>query len=219
MAGAFPFQFPKRLAAAPVKALTRASPRLNAAYWDLQYRLGLWGWLDAGTAGGREFAVIIEEYAPQARILDLGCGTSANLPLTPGAYRHYHGVDISAEAIGRARLTGRPDAAYETADILGYVPREAYDAILLREVIYYLPLGKVSGFLGRLSGFLTDGGVIAVQVWAGERSPALSAAIEASGLPVVLEKTLDQARAHPTVYLLGKPHGKAPAPASAVGGP
>jgi len=27
--------------------------------------------------------------------LDLGCGTSVNLPLTPGAYRHYHGVDIN----------------------------------------------------------------------------------------------------------------------------
>jgi hypothetical protein len=27
--------------------------------------------------------------------LDLGCGTSVNLALTPGTYQHYHGVDIN----------------------------------------------------------------------------------------------------------------------------
>jgi hypothetical protein len=48
----------------------------------------------------------------------------------------------------------RPHATYETADILTYAPQDTYDAILLREVIYYLPLGQVSDFLVRLSGFL-----------------------------------------------------------------
>jgi SAM-dependent methyltransferase len=200
------FRFPKKLVAAPVKALTRASPRLNAAWWDLQYQLGLWGWLDDGTASGRELAGIVEEYAPQASILDLGCGTSVNLPLAHGAYRRYHGVDISAKAIKRARLTGRPAATYETADILSYAPQETYDAILLREVIYYLPPARITGFLSGLSGFLAPGGVMLIQVWAGERNPGLTAAIDASNLPVILEKTLELDPGHPTVYLLGKPH-------------
>jgi SAM-dependent methyltransferase len=207
VASAFSFRFLK-LVAAPVKALTRSSTRLNAALWDVQYQLGLWDYLDAGTATGRELAGIVEEYAPQASILDLGCGTSANLPLTPGAYWRYHGVDISAKAIRRARQIGRPAATYETADILGYAPQETYDAILLREVIYYLPPAKITGFLSRLSRFLTPSGVILIQVWAGERSPALLAAIEASALPVMLEKTLELDPGHPTVYLLGKPHSE-----------
>jgi SAM-dependent methyltransferase len=194
------------LVAAPVKALARSSPRLNAALWDIQYKLGLWDYLDAGTDAGRELAEVIGQYAPQASILDLGCGTSANLPLEPGTYRRYHGVDISAKAIKRARMLRRPHATYETADILTYAPQETYNAILLREVIYYLPPAQVSGFLARLSGFLAPGGVIVIQVWAGERSPGLIAAIEGSALPVVLEKTLELDPGHPTVYLLaGQP--------------
>ena len=204
MASAYSFRFLK-WAATPVKALARSSPRLNAALWDVQYQLGLWDYLDAGTATGRELAGIIETYAPQASILDLGCGTSANLPLTPGAYRRYHGVDISAKAIKRARQLGHPAATYETADILSYAPQDAYDAILLREVICYLPPAKVSGFLSRLSGFLAPGGVILIQVWAGENKPRLTAAIKASNLPVILEKTLDLDPGNPTVYL--REHG------------
>ena len=192
------------LAAAPVKALARSSPTLNAALWNVQYKLGLWDYLDAGKDPGRELAGIIEKFAPQARILDLGCGTSANLPLEPGTYRSYHGVDISAKAIKRARMLRRPHATYETADILTYAPQETHDAVLLREVIYYLPLGQVSGLLARLSGFLAPGGVILIQVWTGEKSPDLIAAIESSALPVLLEKTLELGPGHPTVYLLGK---------------
>lgn len=188
--------------AAPVKALARSSPRLNAALWDVQYKLGLWDYLDGGDVAGRELAEVIEKCTPQASILDLGCGTSANLPLEPGTYRHYHGVDISAKAIKRARTLRRAHATYETADILTYAPRETYDAILLREVIYYLPLGQVSGFLARLSGFLAPGGIILIQVWEGERTPGLIAAIQRSALPVVQEKTLYLDPGHPTVYFL-----------------
>jgi len=194
-----------KLIAPPVKAFTRKFPRLDAASWDLQYRLGLWDYLDAGQPAGRELLQIIEQYAPQPSILDLGCGTTVNLPLEPGTFRRYHGVDISAKAIARARMLGRADATYETADVLTYVPQEAFDAILLREVIYYLPEAKVSGFLRRLSGFLTPTGVISIQVWADENNPGLIAAIEASTLPVVLEKALELDPGHPTVYLLGKP--------------
>jgi SAM-dependent methyltransferase len=186
----------------PVKAFARSFPRLNAALWDLQYRLGLWDYLDAGEAASPELPGIIAEHAPHAAILDLGCGTSANLQLAPGSYRRYHGVDISALAVKRARKLKRPDATYEAADILTYAPTEAYDAILLREVIGYLPPAQVSGFLTRLSGFLAPGGIILIKVWTGDNSPDLVAAIKDSGLPVILEKPLELDPGHPTVYLL-----------------
>jgi SAM-dependent methyltransferase len=196
------------LVTARVKAFARSSPRLNAALWNMQYRLGLWDYLDGGETPGRELAEIIEQYVPQASILDLGCGTSVNLPLAPGMYRRYLGVDISAKAIKRARMIGRPNATYETADILTYAPQEAYDAILLREVFYYLPVAKVTGFLDRLSGFLAPDGVIAIQVWSGARNPDLIAAIEGSALSVMLEKALEadpkDPTVYPKVYLLGK---------------
>lgn len=195
---------PGKWAAIPVRVITRAFPRLNAVSWDLQYKLGLWDHLDQAQSTGLELFQMVEEYAPMASILDLGCGTTANLPLTPGRFRHYHGVDISEKAIERARQLGRGSATYETADILTYVPREAYDVILLREVIYYLPLAKVSQLLRRLSAFLTPNGVILIQIWAGDKNSGLLGAMKASALPVTLEKTLGPGPGHPTVYLLGK---------------
>ena len=202
-----PLQAVKAAVAAPVKLLTRTSPRLNAASWDAQYQLGLWDRLDQGLAGGGEILRLVAERVPQPRILDLGCGTTANLPLEPGKYQHYHGVDISAKAIERARALRRPRVTLETADILGYQPREPYDAILLREVVYYLPAGRIGGLLRRLSGSLTPEGVILVQVWPGEDSPRLAAEIDGA-LPLVLKKTLEADDFQSTVYLLGQPAGQ-----------
>jgi SAM-dependent methyltransferase len=203
-----------KLVTAPVKALTRSSPRLNAALWNVQYQLGLWNYLDTGDDSGRELVEMVEQYAPCPSILDLGCGTSANLPLVPGTYRRYHGVDISAKAIRRARLLGRPQATYETADVLTYTTQETYDAILLREVIYYLPVDKVRGFLDRLAGFLTPGGVVMIQVWAGERNPDLIAAIEGSSFPVKQERVLERDPHHPTIFILSNSRSDVPTSAS-----
>jgi SAM-dependent methyltransferase len=199
---------PLKLLATPIKGFTRTFPRVNAASWDLQYQLGLWDYLDSERAGG-ELLQAVRKYAGQASILDLGCGTSANLPLLPGAYRHYHGVDISRKAIKRARSLGRADTSYETADILRYKPRQSYDVILLSEVLYYLPTTKIPGFLRRLSAFLTPAGVIIVQVWAGAENPGLTAAIRDSGLVMTTDTTpaLDAGSPHAS-HSPGQPAGR-----------
>lgn len=201
-----------KLLATPVKAFTRTFPRINAASWDLQYKLGLWDYLDSELAGS-ELLRIVQEYAGQASILDLGCGTSANLPLTPGAYRHYHGVDISRKAIKRARSLGRAHTSYETADILHYEPRESYDVILLSEVLYYLRTAEIAGLLRRLSAFLAPAGVIIIQVWAGAESPGLAAAISNSGLALATEKMPAPDASNPrTLYILHS--GQHPVPST-----
>ncbi len=193
---------PLKLLATPVKAFTRTFPRINAASWDLQYQLGLWNYLDSDRAGS-ELLRIVQKYAGQASILDLGCGTSANLPLIPGAYLHYHGVDISRKAIKRARSLGRADTSYETADILHYKPRQSYDVIVLSEVLYYLPTTKIAGFLRRLSSCLTPDGVIIIQVWAGAENPGLTAAISDTGLVMATETMTALDAGNPrTVYIL-----------------
>jgi SAM-dependent methyltransferase len=173
--------------AAPVKALVRSSPRLNGVMWSAQYRLGKWNYLDALADGGAQVLTLVEEYAPNARILDLGCGTSANLPLTPGRYRHYHGVDISVTAIERARALGRPDTSFETGDILTYDTDERYDGIILREVLYYLAVDKVAGLVRRLAGLLQPGGKIFVQFYV-NAPPEFADVVRNSGLPVLEER-------------------------------
>jgi SAM-dependent methyltransferase len=168
--------------AKPVKALVRPFPRLNAALWNVQYRLGIWDYLDA-TTDGLEPLLLAKRYTPHPAILDLGCGTSTNLRLAPGMYRRYHGVDISGKAIARARALARPDCTFEVADILRYETSERYDAILLREVLYYLPVQALRDFLQRLAGWLNPGGKIIIQMWSPGTHTDVYAAIRDCGLP------------------------------------
>ncbi|WP_433532935.1 class I SAM-dependent methyltransferase [Micromonospora sp. CA-263727] len=178
-----PLRMLARLVGAPLRWLVRRSPRLNAALWDTQYALGFWGYLDGAGDGAMPLS-LIETWAPNPTILDLGCGTSANLPLTPGRYRHYHGVDISRRAIEAARSLGRPDASYQVADIRAYQPPQRYDAILLREVIYYLSVAEAADLLRRLPGRLTERGRILVQIYDVPRSQQFVTVIRDCGLDV-----------------------------------
>lgn len=158
------FRLAGRLARWPLNAVVRPRPRLNRLVWDAQYALGMWNYLDCAKDGDSSPATVAR-HLEDARILDLGCGTTANLPLTPGRFRHYHGVDISRRAIARARALRRPNTSFEVADILTYESRERYDAILLREVLYYFPTERVPDLLQRLSQMLEPGGRILVSIY------------------------------------------------------
>jgi cyclopropane fatty-acyl-phospholipid synthase-like methyltransferase len=138
-------------------------PGLNAAVWNVQYRLGMWDYIDS--ANGAQITALLDKYTDRPRILDLGCGRSVNIRLAAGKYRHYHGVDISVHAIQTARKLAGPDTSFEVADILTYETDLRYDAILLREVLYYLPAEKVAEFLRRIGGFLDTAGKIFIQFW------------------------------------------------------
>jgi 2-polyprenyl-3-methyl-5-hydroxy-6-metoxy-1,4-benzoquinol methylase len=148
---------------APVKMLVNRFPALNAAIWDLQYRLGMWDDLD--TATGSQVVALLEKHTAKPDILDLGCGKGINLHLTANSYHHYHGVDISSSSIQSARKHARPNTSFEVADILRYESAERYDAILLREVLYYIPMQHITEFLRRSAGFLKPDGKIFIQLW------------------------------------------------------
>jgi SAM-dependent methyltransferase len=173
--------------AAPVKALARRFPRLNATMWNVQYRLGMWTYLDSFGANGAEALMLVEKYAPNARILDLGCGTSANMPLNPDRYRHYHGVDVSAMAIAKGRALGRPNTSFEVADIFTYDTSERYDAILLREVLYYFAPEKIGALLRRLAGLLEPGGKIFTQM-SHDQLAEFAEPVRTCGLRVIEER-------------------------------
>jgi trans-aconitate methyltransferase len=185
------FRTAGRLLKWPMTVLIRPYPRINALVWDVQYALGLWRYLDR--PGDRTPLALVERYADRPRILDLGCGTTVNLPLAPGRYRHYHGVDISRKAIHQARALRRPDTSFEVADVLRYRPAGSYDVILLREVLYYLPVEEVPGLLRRLAGGLTTRGVILISIYQ-TTSPACAALLDRvrdCGLAVVAEEEPD----------------------------
>jgi 2-polyprenyl-3-methyl-5-hydroxy-6-metoxy-1,4-benzoquinol methylase len=188
----------------PVRTFIQAFPRVNSFAWDIQYRFGLWDYLDSETSGAELLEVVKRHSRPKPSILDLGCGKGANLPLTQATHGLYHGVDISAEAVNRARSLRRPNATYETADIVGYEPRQSYDVILLVEVIYYVAPAKIPGLLRGLSESLASEGRMFVEIWDDvENGHNIINAIRDSGLVMAEEHILPVNDNPRTVYILG----------------
>jgi SAM-dependent methyltransferase len=182
-------------------------PRFNAAIWDVQYRLGMWGGIDSGS--GAQIMTLLEKYTTKPTILDLGCGKAMNLRLTADNYRYYHGVDISAASIQAARKYARPHSSFEVADILTYETTERYDAILLREVLYYLPKGEIAEFLQRVTAILEPNGKIFIQFWDESACAECIGIVLNSGVPV-LEKQVqnDKGGSTGTVIVLQAHDGK-----------
>lgn len=193
----------------PLAVLIRPYPRLNALLWETQYALGRWNYLDR--VGDHTIGQLIHRWVPRPRILDLGCGSTVNLVLPPTGYRHYHGVDISRTALRRARSLRRPRSSFQVADVLTYRAAEAYDVILLREVLYYFPADQAIELLHRMARALTPGGVLIVWLHdSGGVHAALANRIRGCGLTVHEEKIQlrDGAPAEGTFVLGPAPAGQ-----------
>jgi SAM-dependent methyltransferase len=120
--------------------------KLDARSFD--HRRGKWNYLD----GLREFAhyrIIVGYYTrlrPYGSVLDIGCGSGLmQRMLVPYDYDRYLGIDISPEAIDRARLSLR--AAPSSSQTMFQVgdleqPLEwsgaPFDVIIINEALYYL---------------------------------------------------------------------------------
>ncbi|GAA2349123.1 class I SAM-dependent methyltransferase [Dactylosporangium salmoneum] len=172
-----------RVLRGPVERYVRPNRRLNSIAWDLQYKLGFWRYLDRLSDGEMPLA-LIETWAPMPAILDLGCGSSANMPLPPGRYRHYHGVDVSRAAIAQARGLARPHTSFSVADIRTFTTPSRFDAILLREVLYYLSPHEQRELLLRLPALLSPRGRIVVQVHDVTRASDVVDLVRGCGVPV-----------------------------------
>ena len=153
-----------------VRALKQkwGTSRMKNHLWDQEYASGRWDHCEH-SPGARVYQYI-EKYAKGGRILDLGCGSgnTAN-ELNASAYEHYTGIDISAVAVAKAaERSGREGRAgkndFATGDIATWMPESKYDVILFRESIYYIPISRIERVLDHYSGYLTDRGVIIVNV-------------------------------------------------------
>jgi SAM-dependent methyltransferase len=198
----------RRITVTATRFVKRWAPMpIRRRLWDSEYTAGQWDYLD--TSADTLPTTLIETYAPGGRILDLGCGTTRNLRLEPGSYTHYQGVDISPDAIERARMIGRPNCDYDVADVVSYHPTGRYDLILLREVVYYLPLRVATRLVRRCADNLTDDGVIAVIIWNTDWYARTVAAVRRSGLPVVKEHVQQPGA---VTLIFGRPRQDPPGP-------
>jgi len=142
-------------------------------FWDKEFSGGKWNFID-DTAGDCVYTHL-ERHAAGGDILDLGCGpgNTAN-EVSASAYRNYVGMDISEEALAKARrrteANGRAGKnRFEQGDFISYKPPQKFDVILFRESMYHVPINRVKPTLDRFAPYLKDGGVFMVRMFAGDR--------------------------------------------------
>jgi 2-polyprenyl-3-methyl-5-hydroxy-6-metoxy-1,4-benzoquinol methylase len=141
----------------------RATP---APGWDAQWRHGDWDYLVSQDELPR-YAVIagyIKSVSPPPAVLDVGCGHGQLFTvLGTGAVAQYHGIDISGEAVAKARARCPEDATFETADLTTWRSPSRFDVVVINEVLYYVtdPVAAVN----RYQAMLHDHGMLIISMF------------------------------------------------------
>src|SRR5215468_10818732 len=82
--------------------LTYGPSTIKRQIWDREYASNKWSFAE-NSADDYVYGYL-EKYARKGSILDLGCGSgNTSNELSESAYRSYTGVDISKEALTKAR--------------------------------------------------------------------------------------------------------------------
>jgi len=104
---------------------------------------------------------LVEKYVRHGFVLDVGCSQGI---LQEGlTYGRYVGIDSYAEPILRAAVKSDERTAFHHADGSSYVPDRPPDAVVLNEVLYYLP--KPLAVVSHYANLLAPGGVLIVSVY------------------------------------------------------
>ncbi len=141
---------------------------LKRYLWEREYSADKWKF--AENSIGDCVYPVLEKYARNGSILDLGCGSgNTGNELSANAYRSYLGVDISETCLNKARArskaNGRADKnTFVSGDFLSFAPNEHFDVILFRESMYHVPIPKIPSTIAHYSKYLRDGGVFVVRM-------------------------------------------------------
>ena len=113
----------------------------NKQAWEREYADGVWSQLGNGADADR-YAIILGHLIRRpgpSSLLDVGCGAGHLLEFASRAsLSDYVGVDISEEAIDRARARDLPRTSFVAATAEQYVPDRTFDVIVFNEVLFYL---------------------------------------------------------------------------------
>jgi trans-aconitate methyltransferase len=101
---------------------------------------------------------------PDARVLEVGCGTGALALDVARRVAHLHGIDVSPEMLSvaedRAEEAGLHNLTFEVADLLDYAAPEPFDLVLSNSTMHWiLPPERA---YGQLLHALGPGGRLAV---------------------------------------------------------
>lgn len=153
--------------------------------WDRQYAEGRWSLMGDPIEAPRygALAAMLRVGSLVRSVLDVGCGDGLlRRALGPGEAPRYVGVDLSREAIERARPHCTPGDELVVADAEHWEPAAAFDAVVLNECLYYFrrPIESLERYLAARSA----GGILLVSMFATPRSRAIRRRITRRHAPV-----------------------------------
>jgi trans-aconitate methyltransferase len=143
--------------------LTRFAPKcLRSVAFDTKYRRGDWDFAKEGPDPVGDF---VRRFANHGDVLLMGCGSAFVLrDLNPREFTSVLGIDLSAEAIRRARRYAAPNVAFQQGDMATFRCPKTYDAILFSESFYYVPPLRRRPLLQRLCDSLKSRGCILITI-------------------------------------------------------
>ena len=117
--------------------------------WDRMYAHGQWEFLHGPTLAPLYAAAadFLRLRAPTgARVVDLGCGNGALLPVLRGWHRGYLGIDLSSEAVAHcpSRLGLRHDEEFRVGRVEDFSDFADFDAAVFNEMLYYLSVDQAT---------------------------------------------------------------------------
>jgi len=107
--------------------------------WNSQYASGYWEHLQS-VAELAHYSLIVgycKHFKPRGAILDVGCGAGVLQKLLSPHYSRYLGIDLSEEAIRRARTCQEAMTSFLQADAALFAPEARYDVIVFNECLSY----------------------------------------------------------------------------------
>ena len=125
---------------------------------------------------------LIEKYAENGPILDLGCGIGYLGEFVDATkYSIYTGVDISVTAIEDAKKRRKsPKLNFVSSEIETYIPEGQFNVIAFKDSIYYIPFLKLTKVLNRYKTHLSNQGVFIVRIADGKRYANIVRLIESN---------------------------------------
>lgn len=134
----------------------------NIAFWQ---KLGL----------RPELTVIdLLQVSPGDRVLDAGCGTGSLAIAIADAGARVIGVDLSADAVERARAKAgsRGAVRFEVGDLDRWVPAHRFDKIVCWAVLEHFEVPIATSLVRKFRGWLRPGGLLLIGVPVKDRAPA-----------------------------------------------
>ena len=99
-------------------------------------------------------------------VLDIGCGEGGYIKRLAERFPdcQFEGIEVSESVAKTAeKLThSLKNVSIEQSDLWDYEPQQAYDLILMNNIIHYIPPEKRQELFGRLGEWLSDDGILLV---------------------------------------------------------